>query len=242
MSAGELTFEIHPDEPQDTGSVAFTHGESELTFNNFYRADSFTLGKRPVMVGFSVLDYSLSVTALATQAKGLLFDSLFSWQQEKFNEILTNGAWVVDADASSSATSLVIDNGEGADVTTLPVIGNTFSVVGSTTIHTISSVTANTPTTDETTIGFSPGLSIDVSDGDPLSLACRARIRFTDEVNRTTAHPSPHPKALVTTNTLASGYEWGYPICDALLQLEGRDPRGDSQEIISFTVTEASFS
>jgi hypothetical protein len=72
----------------------------------------------------------------------------------------------IDASASIGASTIILDNGAGADLANLPVVGDKFTIAGSTQKYTVLSVTANTPTTNETTITIQPPLDQNVADGD----------------------------------------------------------------------------
>lgn len=96
----------------------------------------------------------------------------FTWHEDQ--NILTHstgattGTYAIDAAAVTGATSIVLDNGSGVDVTP-PAVGDKFTIAGSTQQYTVISVTANSPTGDETTIGIQPALDQDVADGDLLT-------------------------------------------------------------------------
>lgn len=100
--------------------------------------------------------------AMITRALG------FDWFQDQQVPTHTLGApatAAVDANATAGATTLVLDDGAGGDLASLPSVGDVFTIAGNTQQHVVTSVSANTPTANETTIGFSPALPADVADG-----------------------------------------------------------------------------
>ena len=100
--------------------------------------------------------------AMITRALG------FDWYQDQQVPTHTLGApdtAAIDDNATAGATSLVLDNGSDGNLATLPVIGDVFTIAGNTQQYTVTSVAADTPTTDETTVGISPALAANVADG-----------------------------------------------------------------------------
>lgn len=92
----------------------------------------------------------------------------FDWYQDQQVPTHTRTApatAAIDANATAGAVSLVLDNGAGADLATLPAVGDVFTIAGNTQQYVVTSVTADTPTTNETTVGISPALAANVSDG-----------------------------------------------------------------------------
>jgi hypothetical protein len=92
----------------------------------------------------------------------------FDWYQDQQVPTHTLGApatAAIDANATAGATSLVLDNGAGADLATLPVVGDVFTIAGNSQQYVVTSVTADAPTTAETTVGIQPPLVANVSDG-----------------------------------------------------------------------------
>lgn len=84
---------------------------------------------------------------------------------EWFGDSATHAA--IDAAAASGATSIVVDDGNGAAASGLGV-GSVLRIGSGT--HTISSVTPDTPTTDEDTYTITPGLTAAVTDGTPITI------------------------------------------------------------------------
>ena len=92
----------------------------------------------------------------------------FDWYQDQQVPTHTLGApatAAIDANATAGAVSLVLDNASGADLATLPVVGDVFTIAGNTQQYVVTSVTADAPTTNETTVGISPALAANVTDG-----------------------------------------------------------------------------
>jgi len=92
----------------------------------------------------------------------------FDWFEDQNVPTHTLGApatAAIDANASAGATSLALDNGSGADLASLPVVGDVFTIAGQTQQYVVTSVTADTPSANETTVGISPALAASVSDG-----------------------------------------------------------------------------
>ena len=79
------------------------------------------------------------------------------------------GVLAINATASSSAASIVVDNGAGANGSLLAV-GDQITIAGSTTVHTITSVTADTPTANDDTYGITPVLDDAKADGDVVAV------------------------------------------------------------------------
>jgi len=92
----------------------------------------------------------------------------FDWYQDQQVPTHTLGApatAAIDANATAGAVSLVLDNASGADLATLPVVGDVFTIAGNTQQYVVTSVTADAPTTNETTVGIQPPLVANVTDG-----------------------------------------------------------------------------
>ena len=92
----------------------------------------------------------------------------FDWYQDQQVPTHTLGApatAAIDANATAGAVSLVLDNASGADLATLPVVGDVFTIAGNTQQYVVTSVTADAPTANETTVGIQPALVANVSDG-----------------------------------------------------------------------------
>lgn len=92
----------------------------------------------------------------------------FDWYQDQQVPTHTLGApatAAIDANATAGAVSLVLDNASGADLATLPVVGDVFTIAGNTQQYVVTSVTADAPTASETTVGISPALAANVTDG-----------------------------------------------------------------------------
>ena len=92
----------------------------------------------------------------------------FDWYQDQQVPTHTLGApstAAIDANATAGAVSLVLDNASGADLATLPVVGDVFTIAGNTQQYVVTSVTADAPTANETTVGISPALAANVTDG-----------------------------------------------------------------------------
>ena len=71
------------------------------------------------------------------------------------------GNYAIDANASAGATSIVVDNAAGATPTAL-VVGDLLTIAGNTTQYVVTSYTANA---NDATVGISPALAADVTDG-----------------------------------------------------------------------------
>lgn len=80
-----------------------------------------------------------------------------------------SGTYAVDASGSIGDTSVVLDDGAGAGATLL-VVGDKFTITGSTQQYTVTSVTANSPTANEDTYGISPALDQAIADGDSVTV------------------------------------------------------------------------
>jgi hypothetical protein len=92
----------------------------------------------------------------------------FDWYQDQQVPTHTLGApatAAIDANATAGAVSLVLDNASGADLATLPVVGDVFTIAGNTQQYVVTSVTADAPTANETTVGIQPALVANVTDG-----------------------------------------------------------------------------
>ena len=97
----------------------------------------------------------------------------FDWAEDINVNSHTNGmagTIAIDAAAVVGATSIVLDNGSGAAPTGTPVIGDLFTIAGSTQTLTVTSVTAGAPSANEVTIGISPALDQDIADGDAVTI------------------------------------------------------------------------
>ena len=98
--------------------------------------------------------------AMITRALG------FDWYQDQQVPTHTLGApaiAAIDADADAGATSLVLDDGAGADLASLPAVGDVFTIAGNTQQYVVTTVSAETPTANETTVGISPALAANVT-------------------------------------------------------------------------------
>jgi len=72
----------------------------------------------------------------------------------------------IDAAGAVGATTIVIDNGAGAAPTNLPIVGDKFTIAGSTQTYTVLTVTAAAPTANECTLTIQPALDQIIADGD----------------------------------------------------------------------------
>lgn len=75
------------------------------------------------------------------------------------------GDYAVDTAASAGATSITIDDAAGA-LPTAMIVGDVFTIAGNTQQYVVTSYTANTT---DATVGISPALAADVSDGDVIT-------------------------------------------------------------------------
>jgi hypothetical protein len=66
-----------------------------------------------------------------------------------------------------------LDDDAGSDVTA-PAVGDIFNIAGDTTNYVVTSVTEDTPSANETTVGISPALAADVTDGDNVTFVTTA--------------------------------------------------------------------
>jgi hypothetical protein len=94
----------------------------------------------------------------------------FNWHEDQniltHSTGATSGTYAIDANASTGATTIVIDNGAGAAVTNLPVVGDKFTIAGSTQKYTVVGVTENTPSANEDTLTIQPALDQNIADAD----------------------------------------------------------------------------
>jgi len=92
----------------------------------------------------------------------------FDWYQDQQVPTHTLGApatAAIDAPADAGAVSLVLDDGAGANLATLPVVGDVFTIAGNTQQYVVTTVSEDTPSANETTVGISPALAANVADG-----------------------------------------------------------------------------
>lgn len=120
-------------------------------------------------IGLDVLQKVSYAGSDETLREGRITRALgFDWYEDQNVLSHSRGApatAAIDANAVAGATSLVLDNGAGANLASLPVIGDVFTIAGDTQQYVVKSVSANTPTTNETTVGISPALVANVTDG-----------------------------------------------------------------------------
>ena len=95
----------------------------------------------------------------------------FNWNEDQ--NILTHTPGVhagdtvaIDASGNTGAKTIIIDNGAGAAPAHLPVVGDKFTIAGSTQQYTVLEVTASTPTANEATLTIQPALDQNIADGD----------------------------------------------------------------------------
>lgn len=80
--------------------------------------------------------------------------------------VATGNTVAIDAAGAVGATTIVIDNGAGAAPTNLPIVGDKFTIAGSTQKYTVLAVTAASPTANEATLTIQPALDQTIADGD----------------------------------------------------------------------------
>lgn len=103
----------------------------------------------------------------------------FNWHEDQ--NILTHTPGVqagdtvaIDAAGAVDDTTIVIDNGAGAGPSNLPVVGDKFTIAGSTQQYTVLAVTDNAPTANEATLSIQPALDQIVADGDLVTFETTA--------------------------------------------------------------------
>ena len=103
----------------------------------------------------------------------------FMWNEDQ--NILTHTPGVqagdtvaIDASGSVGGTTIIIDNGAGAAPTHLPVVGDKFTIAGSTQQYTVLAVAAATPTATEATLTIQPALDQSIADGDLVTFETTA--------------------------------------------------------------------
>jgi hypothetical protein len=120
-------------------------------------------------LGLSVLQKVNESGNSETLREGMISRVLgFDWYEDQQVPTHTLGApatAAIDANATAGAVSLVLDNAAGADLASLPVVGDVFTIAGNTQQYVVTSVTADTPTANETTVGIQPPLAANVTDG-----------------------------------------------------------------------------
>lgn len=98
----------------------------------------------------------------------------FTWHEDQNTLTHTPGVQAGDTVAIDAAgvvgdTTIVIDNGAGAGPSNLPVVGDKFTIAGSTQKYTVLAVTDNAPTANEATLTIQPALDQVIADGDLVS-------------------------------------------------------------------------
>lgn len=104
----------------------------------------------------------------------------FDWYESNNVPIHTTtgtGTYAIDAAASTGATSIVLDDGAGAEGAVL-VPGDVITIAGSTQQYVVVSYTANLPTANEGTVAIFPALDQDVADGDAVTLVSGHRLNL----------------------------------------------------------------
>ncbi len=120
---------------------------------------------------FQRVDASGTDTALrdAMLTRGVGFD----WAEDinvNTHSVGLSGTYAVDAAGAIGDTTVVLDNAAGALPTT-PVVGDVFSIAGSTQNFAITSVSEGAT---EVTVGIEPALDQAISDGDAVTIAITA--------------------------------------------------------------------
>jgi hypothetical protein len=95
--------------------------------------------------------------------------TIYQDQNIGFHNTSATGTYAIDAVAAVGATTIEVDNGAGAVPTASLVVGDKFTIAGSTTQHTVTAVTAGSPANADTYTIF-PALDDAKADGDLLTV------------------------------------------------------------------------
>lgn len=90
-------------------------------------------------------------------------------QNVGFHNTAATGTYAIDAIAAVGATTIEVDNGAGAVPSASLVVGDKFTIAGSTTQHTVTAVSAGSPANADTYTIF-PALDDAKADGDLLTV------------------------------------------------------------------------
>lgn len=90
-------------------------------------------------------------------------------QNVGFHNTAATGTYAIDAIAAVGATTIEVDNGAGAVPTASLVVGDKFTIAGSTTQHTVTAVAAGSPANADTYTIY-PALDDAKADGDLLTV------------------------------------------------------------------------
>lgn len=90
-------------------------------------------------------------------------------QNVGFHNTAATGTYAIDATAAVGATTIEVDNGAGAVPTASLVVGDKFTIAGSTTQHTVTAVAAGSPANADTYTIY-PALDDAKADGDLLTV------------------------------------------------------------------------
>ena len=90
-------------------------------------------------------------------------------QNVGFHNTAATGTYAIDAAANVGATTIEVDNGANAVPTASLVVGDKFTIAGSTTQHTVTAVTAGSPANADT-YSIYPALDDAKADGDLLTV------------------------------------------------------------------------
>lgn len=96
----------------------------------------------------------------------------FDWYSDQNivqHNTAATGTYAIDAVGAVGDTSIIVDNGSGAVPTASLIVGDKFTIAGSTQQYTVTSVTAATPASADT-YGISPALDQITADGDLLTV------------------------------------------------------------------------
>jgi len=158
-TAGTTPFTTSTKEAQDAGRVLTTaladKGDRRMVIDEFAYANA---------QGLSVFQKVNESGSSETLRDGMITRGVgFDWYEDQNVVSHTRGAPATAAidNASNHAVgseSLILDNGSDADLASLPVVGDVLTIAGNTQQYVVTSVTANTPTGNETTVGISPPL------------------------------------------------------------------------------------
>jgi hypothetical protein len=177
--AGTTPFGTSTKEAQDAARVLTSNvadkADRRLVMDEFAYANA---------LGLNVLqkvNESGSPEALreATITRAVGFD-WYEDQQTPTHTSTATGTYAVDVNAAAGAVSIAVDNGAGADVT-VPAVGDIFQIAGHLSPkdgkaqnYVVTSVTADTPSTNETTLGVSPALVASAADGAAVTFVTTA--------------------------------------------------------------------
>lgn len=171
-SAGTTPFGTSTKEAQDAARVLTTNLADKdmrrLVLDEFAYANA---------LGLDVLQKVNESGNSEALREGMITRALgFDWFEDQNVPTHTStatGTYAIDATAAVGATSIVVDDGAGA-APTAPAVGDIFTIAGDPQNYVVTSVTAATPTANETTLGVSPAIQVQAVDGTLLTFQTTA--------------------------------------------------------------------